>query len=77
METKQDGGSGSPDCSQFVAGQQSALLYVLGWIKSHTCGAITRPAAYDAAMIDIGINIKAAMNRLESGEPMESFSVVD
>ena len=65
------------DCSQFAAGQQSALMYVLGWIKSHTCGAIPRPAAYDAAMIDIGINVKAALSRIESGEPMESFSTVD
>jgi len=77
-ETKrQDEHSGSPDCSQFVAGQQSALLYVLGWIESHTCGAIPRPAAYDAAMIDISVNVKAGLSRIESGDPMESFSTVD
>ena len=69
--------SASTDCSQFVTGQQAALSYVLDWITSHTCGAIPRPAAYDAAMIDISINVKAAMSRLESGGPMESMSTVD
>lgn len=54
-------------------GKLKALYYVSGWIDYHLAKDNIN-AAYIAAMVDIKVNVEAAIQRTLSGEPMESLS---
>jgi hypothetical protein len=54
-------------------GRLSALRYVDGWISSHLAKDNITPA-YIAGLQDIRINVQAAIERINSGQPMESLS---
>jgi len=74
METKQVGGSGSPDCSQdFVRGELAALRYIRGWMASKR--ACNLNAAATCMIDEMQMHCDAAIERITRGDPMESFSV--
>ena len=54
-------------------GKLKALHYVSGWIDYHLAKDNIN-AAYIAAMVDIKVNVQAAIQRTLSGESMESTS---
>lgn len=56
-----------------VEGQLSALRYVLTTIESRRCRMNTLD--YLAALDDVKTSTEAAIERLESGETMESYAV--
>ena len=57
-------------------GRVEALRYVDDWIKSHLSKDYASQA-YIAGLEEIRINVQAALQRLQNGEPMESLSTVD
>jgi len=61
-----------PELSREI-GRLSALRYVDGWISSHLAKDNITPA-YVAGLQDIRVNVKAAIERINSGQPMESLS---
>lgn len=60
---------------RFTEGQLNALSYVLEMIEMST--VVNRSACYNAAMTDIAIHVKAAMERLASGKSINSLSETD
>jgi hypothetical protein len=54
-------------------GKLKALHYVSGWIDYHLAKDNIN-AAYIAAMVDLKVNVQAAIQRTLAGESMESTS---
>lgn len=54
-------------------GKLKALHYVSGWIDYHLAKDNIN-AAYIAAMVDLKVNVQAAIQRTMDGQPMESLS---
>ena len=54
-------------------GKLKALHYVSDWINYHLAKDNIN-AAYIAAMVDLKVNVQAAIQRTLAGEPMESMS---
>lgn len=54
-------------------GKLKALYYVSGWINYHLAKDNIN-AAYIAAMVDLKVNVQAAIQRTIDGQPMESTS---
>lgn len=54
-------------------GKLKALQYVSGWIEYHLAKDNIN-AAYIAAMVDLKVNVEAAIQRTMEGQPMESTS---